>query len=313
MSAPRDLFAWFLSLPKAERDRIRIETYSKLRADPKLSAKAQDIVEGHLIRPKAAVCPIIREIKDQPEQFGSGVLLQIAGVKFLCTAAHVADEESAGPLFIPGKAGFIQITGYYGGMRMPASGKRDDDLYDIGYYRLDEDCVADLHAEFLFLDWQDCDLRDATSARDWYTIIGYPSRQSRTQGNTVETSQLSLSGEGIVDSRYKKLGRNIQHHLLIQFRCKRAMHYQNWNSSPTCLPEGMSGGGVFAWLKKMSRVEDLSQPKLVGVVTDYDESHHVFAATRLNCYINAIRKNNPDLPISVGPAHQHGAAPTSDP
>ncbi len=84
------------------------------------------------------------------------------------------------------------------------------------------------------------------------------------------------------------------------------MRYQNWSRSIVCLPEGMSGGGVFAWTKKMSRLEDIVQPKLVGIITDYDESRHVFAATRINCYINAIRKNNPDLPIYVGPSHNHG-------
>jgi len=63
------------------------------------------------------------------------------------------------------------------------------------------------------------------------------------------------------------------------------------------LPEGMSGGGVFAWSKELPKLSALAQPKLGAIVTEYNQSHNVFIATRLACYLTAIKKNEPSLPI----------------
>ncbi|MCB1106304.1 MAG: hypothetical protein KDK74_16380 [Cephaloticoccus sp.] len=299
MNKEHDIFSWFRSLPNDEKKRITRETQAMLRADTETASKVTNFFETRLERPKAAVCPIAREHTGSIEQIGSSVLLEIGHAKFLCTAAHVADQGKKSPLLIPGKHGFLQITGYYAGMKLPASGDRKDDLYDIGYYRLDQQCIDEIHHDLLFLNGPDCELQDTTTDKDWYTLIGYPSRQSHVLKNALETSIQCISGEGVDDDRYEKLGLSKEHHILIQFRRKYAQSYNNWSRSLPCLPIGLSGGGVFAWTKTMRNESDLKQPKLVGITTDYDQGRHVFHVTRINCYLNAIRKNNPDLPIST--------------
>jgi len=305
MDIPPDFLQRYSSLPAKERRAIVAAINTALRRNPEAAAKAADYLEGFLEKPKASICPIFREYRNTVEQFGSGVLLDILGAKFLLTVSHVTDLHETSPLVIPGKKQLISISGYLADMRMPASGNRDDDRYDIAYYRLDQDCINEIHDELTFLKISDCDLYDTTSEGDGYTIIGYPSRRSETVGLSAKTKLLSLSGEGVTDHRYELSKRNIQHHILIQYRRNHAVHYRTFTKSLVCLPEGMSGGGVFAWHKELQNPKFVAQPKLVGIVTDYDQGNDAFIATRLNCFIRCIIKNNPDLPISVAAPFDH--------
>ena len=309
MDIPPDFLQRYSSLPEKERRAIVATIYTALRQNPDATAKAADYIEGFLEQPKASICPIFREHRGSMEQFGSSVLLDILGVNFLLTASHITDLNESSSLYIPGKKHLIPISGYLADMRMPTSGNRDDDRYDVAYYRLDHDCISEIHDEFAFLKADDCDLYDTTSDGDCYTIIGYPSRKSETVGQSTRTELISLTGEGVTDSRYGKSNRNIQHHLLIQYRRNRALHYRTFKKSLVCLPEGMSGGGVFAWHKELPNPKFVTQPKLVGIVTDYDQGNDVFIATRLNCFVRCIMKNNPELPISLATPFAHIGPP----
>src|SRR5206468_8756036 len=91
----------------------------------------------------SAVVPIILSPSDAkgPEVIGSGVLIRIINRTFLLTAAHATDQRTDGTLLIPGRKGFVEITGCFSAMRVPASGRRVDDRLDVAYYCLDDDCL----------------------------------------------------------------------------------------------------------------------------------------------------------------------------
>jgi hypothetical protein len=263
-----------------------------------------EVWEPYLRRPAASVCPVFRKTRAGLEQFGSGTLIRIADVHFLLTAAHVTDEKL--PLLLPAKQGFTELYGSFAGSSLPDSGSRKEDQYDIAYVRMDTELVARLHDDFLFLNERDCDTFDEAVAREAYTIIGWPARRARKSANIRVSSILYVSGDGVADHRFELLNCNRRHHLLVQHRRKRSVQYSTMRRSQLPHPEGMSGGGVFAWSKDLPKLSALAQPKLVGLVTEYHQQQNVFIATRLACYLAAIRLNEPSLPIFLVPRPGEG-------
>lgn len=257
-----------------------------------------EIWEPYLRRPMAAICPIFRQSNIGFEQIGSSVLLQVADVYFLLTAAHVTDERRKTPLFIPAKKGFVNLFGLFLESPLPASGSRKDDKRDVAVLKLSPDLIARIHDDLLFLQHHDCDLADATTANDVYTVIGYPAKKSETKGNAVVTDQFSLSGDGVMDKRFEQLGLDPLRHVIVQHRMNRAIHYSNMLRWRPPHPQGMSGGGIFAWDKALPEVSALRQPKLVGILTEYHQHKNVFIGTRLSAHLMAIHTNDPTLPIA---------------
>ncbi len=256
-----------------------------------------EIWEPYLRRPKAAVCPIFRESDCGPLQIGSGVLLKVAEAHFLLTAAHVTDERQTHTLLVPAQGGFVNLFGLFLESKLSSSGSRNDDKLDVAVVRLSDGLVSRLHDRLLFLDHEDCDLADVTQSGDSYTIIGYPARKSGMDGNSVFTDEFSLSGEGVADGRIEQLGLDVRRHVIVQFRKNRSVHYSTMLKSQPPHPEGMSGGGIFAWSKELPRLSALAQPRLVGILTEYHEQKNIFLGSRLSAHLMAIHRNDPSLPI----------------
>ena len=274
-------------------------------------AKGLDLSEvwqPYLRRPRAAICPIFVQTKSGPEQIGSGVLLQVGEGYFLLTAAHVTEQRRTNLLVIPSKSGFVNLFGLFSASPLPPSGSRKDDKSDVAVVRLSQDLVDRIHEDLLFLDHDDCDLSDITKPNDVYTLIGYPSKKSRTADNAVTTGLFSLSGDGVMDKRFDELGLDPRRHVVVQLRMKRAVHYSNMLKTRPPHPAGMSGGGVFAWSKALPKLSALAQPRLVGILTEYHEHKNVFVGTRLSAHLMAIHQSDPTLPISPIRDVRHGAA-----
>jgi hypothetical protein len=225
------------------------------------------------------------------------VLLQVGDGHFLLTAAHVTEQRSASVLLIPSKHGFVNLFGLFLESPLPPSGSRKDDNRDVAVVRLSQDLVDRIHDHLLFLEHDDCDLADITKPNDVYTVIGYPSKTSRTAGHSIMTDLFSLSGDGVMDKRFE-LGLDPRRHVVVQLRMKRAVHYSNMLKTRPPHPAGMSGGGVFAWSKELPELSALAQPKLAGILTEYHEHKNVFVGTRLGSYLIAMHQNDPTLPIS---------------
>jgi len=254
-----------------------------------------EVWEPYLRRPNAAVCPILRENKDgKLQQFGSGVLIQIGEAGILLSAGHVLDEDS---IWIPGREKFLSVYGLKGGTRLPASASRVDDRYDVGYIRLHPDLMSEMHKDLLFLGPEDCDLEDITTQGNVYSLVGYPAKKFRAENGVIMTSLLTFSGEGMQDHYFDLLARRPEAHIIIRHRRNRAIQFSTGYRAQPPGPEGMSGGGVFAWSKELPKLSALRQPLLSGIITDYYPQHNVFVATRLSYFMMAIRQHNLDLPI----------------
>lgn len=257
-----------------------------------------DIFAPYLRRPEASICPIFREDEEgRPEQYGSGVLIQIADLYFMLSAAHVFDDFKERAILIPGQESLVEIYGAYSTTPLPSSGSRKDDHFDMGYFHLNSKQRSDLDDSLLFLDERDCDPMDETTDGDAYTLIGYQSALSESTSNTAKTDISRIACSGVKDHRYQKLGLDPKNHILVQYRMKKGMSYKTMIQGKKHDFSGMSGGGVFAWSKKFPDPKAIAQPHLVGIITEYSEYHNVFIATRLNHVLSAMHKEFPNLPI----------------
>jgi len=256
----------------------------------------KDLISTSLERPRSALCPLFRPLRDAVEQFASGVLIQIGSARFLLTVAHATDETD---IEIPGKSGLIPLAGHFAYTRVPISGRRATDAYDIAFVRLDDSLHSYLHQDLAFLDADDADMADVMSIGNAYSVIGFPARRSSARANSVSTRLLTLTGTGVDRSRFEKLEFSPRNHVLLSFRRKKAFDFTSRRRMIQCLPEGMSGGGIFAWSKNLPDLAHVAQPKLVGIVHSYYESESVFVGTRLHCYLRCIRDQHPDLPMVI--------------
>lgn len=271
------------------------QMHKDMRELKNMGANFSDLYEPYLRRPKAAVCPIFRVTEDSIEQFGSGVLLRFGAYRFLITAAHVLDEIEKNELLIPGREQLIPMAGSYAWTPLPSTGSRCHDKRDVAYFRFTN--ADELDEELVFLDGGDCDPSDVTAADDPYTIVGFPAEESSTMADKASTRVSAFSGDGVADYRYRTLKLDPSHHILVQFRMKRAFHYTTMQQGKHPKLEGVSGGGVFAWDKALPAPTALGQPKLVGIVTEYHPRSHVFVVTRLHVLLSAMHRNIPDLPF----------------
>ena len=254
-----------------------------------------DVFGPFLEKPRSAVLPVFGSIGNKLELLGSSVLIGIGHEIFLLTAAHVTDFSTSHDLMVPGKDSFVHITGSFADMRMPASGRRMEDRYDIAYYKLDLEFIERIHPDFTMIESEDADTLDQTEKGDAYSLIGFPVTKSEVEGREVSNELLTLSGEGTDAALYEKLKLRPEHHLIIRYRRKKGVSYLTGQRTISPSPHGMSGGGVFAWSKQLPDPAALAIPKLVAITTEYHPEHNIFVSTRLHCFLVCILKNNPSL------------------
>lgn len=267
-----------------------------IKSNPDISLS--DINDSYLRRPQAGVCPLFRANREgEPEHFGSGVLIKIGDEHFLASAAHVFDEFKTHPILIPGLDGLTEVTGGYKVTPLPASGSRDDDAVDVGYFHFENGTERLLHDSCIFLDERDLDAMDETSDGDVYTAIGYQAELSEASDGVASTELSRITCSGVSDHRYEKLGLTPQKHLLLQYRVNKGVSYRTMHQGKRHDFSGMSGGGAFAWSKELPNPHALSQPYLVGILTTYVPYHNVFVVTRLGSILAGILNDFPHLPI----------------
>ncbi len=280
--------------PRAEVTRLLRKA---VQADPEIVIA--NVFTPYLRRPEASICPIFREGGDgKLEQFGSGVLVSLGDQYFLISAGHVFDSFKEYEILIPGRDHLMPIFGSYSTTKIPETGSREDDKIDLGYFIFKKGVEDKLDASLVFLDERDIDPLDATEKNDSYTLIGYPSQLSQSLGGRAATEITRISGDGVNDHRYEKLGISTKSHILVQYRPKKATNSRTMLQAKGIAFGGMSGCGAFAWSKSFPDVRDIAQPNLVGILTGYSSFHSTFIITRIHSIISAMLKEFPHLPIS---------------
>lgn len=240
-----------------------------------------------------SVCPIFCEKEgERLYQVGSGVLIEFRKHVFLLTAAHVIDELGKANLLVPHADNKIKsIEGGYAYIK--ATGGREEDYLDYGYFKLDEVFLEGLKEHFYFVKEHELGIKDCYEKKELFSFAGYPYRKSNIAGLRASTDYFAYGTyhADLVDYEYLGLSQNSN--IVAKFNRKKSFNPQAGRVELPVLPHGISGGGVFVWPKIVTDLPPKNR-KLVGIAHTWKKEGY-FIATRIEIFLEAILRNNPSL------------------
>jgi hypothetical protein len=223
----------------------------------------------------------------QPEAFGSAVLLELGGRRFLVTDRHVVDEHSKSTIHAAGALGFVPVTGEF--FCTPEAES------DVAVLRLEGDLLHEL-ANQVFLSEADIFPADEYNGVNHLTLVGYPASRSkenrltrgvRTQCYSLGVRLLSLVGATLRGSFLRTRQRDGASGLKV--------------TAPE--PYGMSGGAMFASKVKAGNADGNHEPKLAGISTTWLEDENEVIGTKIAIVLAIIRDAyGVPIPEALAPA-----------
>lgn len=231
---------------------------------------------------------------------GSGVLVRIEKSAFLITAAHVLDEQQLvrTNIEVPGRNALLPLGGQALKTPLPVSGRREDDLIDIGILPLQQKVVDELLAHFSFLDVQQLDPSDVPGTQTLYTFVGYASSQHEgPRGSVLTIEPVRYTSGPLPPDQYPK-GFQLETHASIDFDAKRMVARTERVQTPPD-PHGVSGGGVFRVGAWDEIIAGTNAERLVGVAIEMRKQEGCLLGTRIAIPLEMIRAQFPGLSASI--------------
>src|SRR5271157_3253300 len=220
---------------------------------------------------------LFRHASGEADHYGSGVLLQVEGMRFLVTAAHVSDEffcERWRQIFFgtpDGDEVIPVITIRYAGSKKRNEPNREDDPLDLAVLELRPDIADKLSAFMRFVTLSELEL-DPDKLKDGrYLALGYPEfRAEKDEMDQTIVAQILPYFTGLYDmERDPAPNINQADHLVLDVN---RMDEADGAGDRLDLDETyeISGGGMWRILDEDQPIESLDwrQAKLVAIVTD---------------------------------------------
>jgi len=206
------------------------------------------------------------------------------------TAAHVLDEHEVGILSIASDQELVDIPRHWFGSPMPATGRREDDPFDLAFFEFEEESAA-LLSDCLWLTIEDLPMNRELVQPTTFFTIGYPTRFAkldRRKAHIDHRGQI-YGGTEVADNVYRQMGLDPQTHLAIQFDRKKVISADAVKVHAV-KPYGSSGGGAFRFDSVGDRRRPPRTNPLVAIMTDWNEYYKVLFGTRIEVFIAQIRR-----------------------
>ena len=173
---------------------------------------------------------------------GTGVLVAVAQMRFVVTAAHVADENEWTSLYIgTGRKIVRLLSGPICATAKP-NGVRDRDRVDLAIVEPFPETLEKLSSESSFLAPEEFDVRSEELETQYYAS-GFPGTQTRAHlgTNTAYSKGVIISGKTSSTEKYAEVNANVRSHVVINFDRERVAGTDgSIQKAPE--PPGMSGG-----------------------------------------------------------------------
>lgn len=245
-----------------------------------------------------ALIPIFYKDKNGEnfEHIGTGIFLFFRGFYFILTAAHVTDELEDGDLLVPTEDDTIQyIDGAYS--YYSPGGNRNDDLIDVGYYKLDSKFAESLLSQFTPILETEIHFSKEFPEMSLFSISGYPHRKSKIRNGIAKTEVFSFGAYQASISDYKRLNCFQKPNIVAKFNRKKTIDPETKVKNISVLPHGVSGGGFFIWPQKITELPPKNR-KLVGIAHTFKEKEGLFIGTNIIFVLQSILRNNPELNVA---------------
>ena len=159
---------------------------------------------------------------------------------------------------------------------LPSSGKREDDIIDVGIVELEPMVAECQHIQWIIpFDRFKTGLEHVGSKV--YMAIGYPATRINRRGKSI-SPQAMIYWNLVADAAlYKKKGLSPQSHILITYDQEHST-FQDGKEGSTPDPHGMSGCPI--WL--LGDIQDAAKNDpgvIVGIATEHDRRNKCIVAT----------------------------------
>lgn len=214
---------------------------------------------------------------------GTGVLLQINGEHYLCTAAHVYHGEDITKIGASFGDTFYVLQGEV--TYLAADNSLENQNGDIAVCKLSKEVAADLKEKHQFLPWERIGLNHALKEEYRYIMMGYPASKTKKRyvQRTIKASAFYFLSSGITDSqKYESLNLHQDVNYLVDFHINKVYNFINDCKQTAPCPRGNSGMGIWYY--------DGDKTYLVGIMTGYNNKESVFIGTRIDLVTELIRQ-----------------------
>jgi hypothetical protein len=224
--------------------------------------------------------------KREAKLLGSGILIEVGGNTFLCTAKHVIDENAISTLYIDGPCNLKILAGDF---------FRSGDDHDIAVLKLNPEQTA-LLKKYSPLIADHIGNQDQTSACKYVEFIGFPgTKNPRVYQRNEIKKLLHSNGCTVIEITSAKIRLNFNRNKNVDAKTRQRV------TAPE--PQGMSGGAMFGVPINSATIEGKPQPKLIGISTDAPSPNEVFG-TNIAIVLSVIRDGwHVTLPSLLNPSH----------
>lgn len=220
----------------------------------------------------------------EPYPLDSGVLLEINGNYYLCTASHTYHEERIEDIgTMIGDTLYIfkgELT------YLPITDSEENNIGDVAVCKLLPEVAEDLKMKYQFLPMNRILLNHCLVAENRYFILGYPVTKSKKNPITgkLTVESFSFVTKGITnEDKYRRVKSNVLVNYLLEFHRNKIAKFGEVCKQTAPKPEGNSGSGL--WYFDCERQQLL----LVGLMIGYNHPEAVFIATRIDLVTELIR------------------------
>lgn len=214
--------------------------------------------------------PIVRPVyvlkpSGIPDQVGSCVLVQMAGRRYVVTAAHIADQLASARLYIGGQKEFVEITGQCLTTPKP-EGDRNKDHYDFAIWPIPTDAASQL-GEVTYIDAKEIAPNRHSREGLFYVAYGYPN----TRNTFLDVSRYHApawafrhTARSLEDRALaRRLGISGDDHLFVSY--EKYVSNGLGTRARSVKPKGLSGGALIE-LDVWSSFHGRPRGRLAGII-----------------------------------------------
>lgn len=227
-----------------------------------------------------------------PEVAGSGVLVELVGMRFLVTAGHVLDLRAKGQLVVGLSPELFTLSGEPMRLRTPGSTVGMIDRVDIGVVHL-QGGPWDSIPVSRFIGWDRLDTEIPIMAKHSYVLVGFPHSMNRKSlsGNTLNAYAISIGGLECDQEAYESTHCDPQLSVMVGIDREALWTAEGQRTGPDLY--GSSGCGLWRYGRYIRTSVGPPRLSAIGIEWHRKGRHRHVLGTRIHIVIGAIADKYP--------------------
>lgn len=232
-----------------------------------------------------------------PQSHGCCVLFYYNQRHYALSNAHVLGDEYMGTAFVltnksnnpsGGKTKTTTLGGQHYYTKMPASGKREDDIIDMCLVNLTDETVIDLKERgYIFVDLDSIKTDYNPAENDGLLVVGYPATKTRVDSYLKKIIAKPFYLLTTPSTKKANTKFDMDYHVIARYVRKKIFDPTSLKSNTGPLPYGISGSGL--WYLERNHTGNYT-PYLISILSEYDSLKGVMVGTKIDLFIDLIKQ-----------------------